>query len=70
MRIPQSSNPRRLGFTFFDSDNHAFTGSDLILHRLAEEGSPYHVQEYFYRAFRSSRLLLKLPINLTFFALE
>jgi hypothetical protein len=37
---------------------------------LAEEGSPYRVQEYFYLAFLSSRLLLKLSINLTFFVLN
>jgi len=114
--IPQSSNPRRPGFSFFgmtrafrnnrgrsdgppvknsfsrknlhpaarrffpkpltlnlvipNSDNHAFTGYDLILHRLAEEGSPYRVQEHFCLSFRSSRLPLKLSINLIFFDME
>jgi hypothetical protein len=62
-------NPLLLNRVIPNSDNHAFTGYDLILHRSAEEGSPYRVQEHFNMAFRSFRLLLKLSINLTFFNL-
>jgi len=40
-----------------NSDNHAFINYDLILHRLAEEGSPYRVQKHFYLAFLSSLLV-------------
>ena len=116
MRIPQSSNPRRLGFSFFGMTRafwnnegrssgppvkNSFSTKTSIrrpaasspkpltpepchpefrqprfhrlcsdTHRLAEEGSPYRVQEHFYLAFRSSRLMLKLSINLTFVDLE
>ena len=71
IRRPAASSPKSLQDGVIpNSDNHDFTGYDLILHRLAEEGSPYRVQEHFYLALRSSRLLLKLSINLTFFDLE
>jgi len=46
-----------------NSANHYLTDFDLILHRLAEEGSPYLVQKNYYLVFQSFLFLLKLSIN-------
>ena len=62
IRRPTASSPEPSASDHVipNSGNHAFAGYKLILHWLAEEGSPYSVRGHFYLVFRYLLLLLIL----------